>query len=84
MEFRQCLNLVGRDGTLRSIVYDTGFGENFIVDFPAVTVRTADGDLPLGWKMVYPHCLVSLQKGRLVVVKKTSPTRTVISNSLEK
>jgi len=54
MEFRPCSKLVGRDGALGSIVYDTGFGENFIVDFPAVTIRTADGDLSLGWKVVYP------------------------------
>ena len=54
MEFRQCSKLVGRDGALGSIVY-IGFGENFLVDFPAVTIRTADGDLPLCWKMVYPR-----------------------------
>ena len=54
MEFRQCTKLVGRDGALGSIVYDTGFGENFLVDFPAVTTRTADGDLPLGWKIRIP------------------------------
>jgi len=55
MEFVQCSKLVGRDGALGSIVYDTGFGENFLLDFPAVTIRTADGDLPLGWKMLYPR-----------------------------
>jgi len=54
VEFRQCSKIVGRDGALGSIVYDTGFGENFLVDFPAVTIRTADGDLPLRWKIGIP------------------------------
>jgi len=47
VEVRQCSKLVGRDGALSSIVNDTGFGEKFLVDFPAVTIRTADGELPL-------------------------------------
>jgi len=55
VEFGQCSNLVGCDGTLCSIVYDTGFEENFLVDSPALTIRTADGDLQPGWKMVYPR-----------------------------
>jgi len=83
VEFGQCSNFVGSNRTLRSIVNDTGFRENFIVDSLTVTDQTADGDLPLSCKILYPRP-VSLQKGRLVVVKKSSPARTVISSSLEK
>jgi len=49
MEFRQCSDLVGCNGTCHSIVNDTGLGENFIVDSAIVTVQTADGDLPPNW-----------------------------------
>ena len=82
--FEQCSNLAGCNETLCSTVNDTGIGENFIVDSPIVTVRTADCDLPLGWKMVYPHYPVSLQNRHLVVVKKMSSAWTEISSSLEK
>jgi len=84
VEFGQCSNLVGCNGTRRSVVNDTGLGENFVVDSPVVTVRTADGDLPPNWKMIYPHCTVSLQDGRTVVVKQPSPAWTLIPCSLEK
>ena len=52
MEFGQYSILVGCNGTFRNIVNDTGFGENFILDSPVVTVRTADGALLLGCKTV--------------------------------
>ena len=67
-----------------SIVNDTGLGENFVVESPAVAVRTADGDFQQNGKMIYPNCTVSLQDGRTVVVKQPSPTWTVIFSSMEK
>jgi len=82
VEFGQCSNLLGYNETRRSVVNDTGLRENFIVDSPIVTVRTADGDILPNWKMIYPHCTVSLQDVRTVIVKQSSPARTIISSSL--
>jgi len=84
VEFGQCSNLAGCNGTCRSVVNDTGPRENFVVDSPVFTVRTADGELPPNWKMINPHCTVSLQDWRTVVLEQPSPVWTIISSSLEK
>jgi hypothetical protein len=83
MEFGQSSNLVGCNGIRRSVVNDTCLGENFVVDSPVVTVRTADGDLPPNRKIIDPHGTVSLQGGCTVVVKQPSPAWTIISSTLE-